>query len=295
VITFENGDYPEEPLTYADIVLKGWKIARRLREAGVGKGDTFALVMRNHPEFIYSLYAATAMGAVLLPIDPRTKGDRLKYVLKDSGTKGIIFSSEFMDNVTQTLEVMPHIKVVGVSYKAGINVPVTQAYPVLNEILEGPEAAPPDDRNDELNFPIEVIYTSGTTGDPKGVVLKGARLAPFSQLARFVWQYTPEDKLYTGLSLTHGNAQAVTMIPSLLLAIPSVFSRSFTKSRVWDVCRKYGCTTFSLLGGMMMAIHSEPRKPDDGDNPVRLVLSAGTPRVIWEAFEKRFNVLIHEW
>lgn len=44
-----------------------------------------------------------------------------------------------------------------------------------------------------------------------------------------------------------------------------------------------------------MGIYSEPRRADDADNPVRKVLSAGTPRSIWEEFEKRFNVKIHEW
>jgi acyl-CoA synthetase (AMP-forming)/AMP-acid ligase II len=295
VLTFENGDYPDEVVTYSDIVINGRKIANELKKADIKKGDTFALVMRNHPEFIYSLYAGTAIGAVMLPVDPRTKGERLNYVLTDSKSKGIIFSSEFMGNVTESLGTLPDVKVIGVAYKEGYDVPVTAKYPNLNEVLSGPEVRPPDDRNDDLNSPIEIIYTSGTTGDPKGVVLKGARLAPFGQMAKLVWQYTPEDKPYTGLSLTHGNAQAVTMIPSLLLGIPSVFSRKFTKSRIWDVCRKYGCTTFSLLGGMMMGIYSEPKRPDDADNPVRLVLSAGTPRDIWTGFENRFDVLIHEW
>jgi crotonobetaine/carnitine-CoA ligase len=295
VLTFENGDSPDEVLTYKDIVLNGRKIAKTLIDKGITKGDTFALVMRNHPEFIYSLYAATAIGAVILPIDPRTKGQRLQYVLADSKSKGIIFTSEFMDNVTEVLESLPDVTVIGVSYKAGMDVVVNENYPNLNDILSGPEVSPPDHRNYDTQLPIEIIYTSGTTGDPKGVLLKGTRLAPFGQLAQGVWQYTPEDKLYTGLSLTHGNAQAVTMIPSLFLSIPSVISRKFTKSRIWDICRQYGCTTFSLLGGMMMGIYSETPKPDDAENPVRLVLSAGTPKVIWEAFEKRFGVMIHEW
>jgi crotonobetaine/carnitine-CoA ligase len=295
VVTFENGDFPAEVLTYKDIVVAGRKLVRVLKNAGVGKGDSFALLMRNHPEFLYALYAATAIGAVMIPIDPRVKGPRLSYMLSDSKSKGIIVSGEFMENVREVLPGLPDLKVLGVAYKEGMNVAVSGEFPSLNEIYQGPEVGPPDIRSDDVAVPIEVIYTSGTTGDPKGVVVKGNRLSQFSQLALFVWQYTPQDKLYTGLSLTHGNAQAVTMVPSLMLNIPSVISTKFTKSRVWDICRKFNCTTFSLLGGMMMGIFSEPPKPDDADNPVRLVLSAGTPLPIWESFEKRFNVMIHEW
>jgi len=74
-----------------------------------------------------------------------------------------------------------------------------------------------------------------------------------------------------------------------------VLSRRFTKSRLWDVCRSHGCTTFSLLGGMATAIYSEPERPDDADNPVRFVISAGMPAAIWESFEKRFSLRIFEW
>jgi crotonobetaine/carnitine-CoA ligase len=295
IVTFENGDFSEEALTYSDIVIQGRKIAQQLIKANIGKGDTFALLMRNHPEFLYALYAATLIGAVIVPVDPRVKGDRLKFVLKDSKAKGIFFTSEFMENVTAALSGLPEVKVLGVAYKEGMNVSVNDQYPSLNEIYEGAEASPPDNRCDEISVPLEVIYTSGTTGDPKGVVLKGNRLSISTVLAQFVWQYTAEDKLYTGLSLTHGNAQAVTLLPSLMLSIPSVISSKFTKSRIWDICRQYGCTAFSLLGGMMMGIYSEPPKSDDADNPVRLVLSAGTPHAIWEDFERRYNVMIHEW
>ena len=295
VVTFENGNYPEEVLTYSDIVIRGRKIAHLLVRNGIGKGDAFALIMRNHPEYVYALYAATLTGAVMIPVDSRVRGDRLKYMLKDSKAKGVIFTSEFTDNVMNVVKDLPDVAVIGVSFKPGMERDGIDSLPLLNDIFEGPELPPPDQRNDDIAVPIEIIYTSGTTGDPKGVVVKGNRLGTYSQLALFIWQYTPADRLYTGLSLTHGNAQAVTLMPSLLLSIPSVVSVKFTKSRIWDICRKYGCTTFSLLGGMMMGIYSEPPKPDDADNPVRLVLSAGTPHAIWEDFERRFNVMIHEW
>jgi crotonobetaine/carnitine-CoA ligase len=83
------------------------------------------------------------------------------------------------------------------------------------------------------------------------------------------------------LSLTHDNAQNLTLSLSLHSGRPSVFSVRFTKTRLWETIRKYGCARFNLLGGMTMAIYSEPVKPDDADNPVRQVLSAGMPAAIW--------------
>ena len=295
VITFENGAYPDEVLTYGDIVLNGRKVTSLLQDSGIDRGDVFCLVMRNHPEFIYSLYAAAALGAIMVPVDPRIKAERLHYILNNSGSKGIIFSSEFIESVQGPLQTLPGVRVIGMVYKEGFETPVAEAYPNLNETLAGAEVPPPRTIKDDSNAPIEIIYTSGTTGDPKGVMVRGSRFLSFKHNAEIMWKHTPDDILYTGLSLTHGNAQGVTMIPSLYLSVPAVISRKFTKSRLWDVCRQYGCTTFSLLGGMMMGIYSEPPRPDDADNPVRVIISAGTPRDIWEAFEKRFNVLIHEW
>lgn len=76
VVNFENGSYPDEVLTYSDIVIRGRKIAHLLVRNGIGKGDAFALIMRNHPEYIYALYAATLTGAIMIPVDPRVMGDR---------------------------------------------------------------------------------------------------------------------------------------------------------------------------------------------------------------------------
>ena len=155
-------------------------------------------------------------------------------------------------------------------------------------------AAPVEGRIAGADDPLQILYTSGTTGDPKGVVFPNGRFGGFGVLG-LILGYRPDDRPYTGLSLTHGNAQAVTLGPSLYMGLRGVFSRRFTKSRLWDVCRRYGCTTFSLLGGMATAIYAEPRRPDDGDNPVRMVISAGMPRAIWQDFEARFGVQIFEW
>lgn len=107
--------------------------------------------------------------------------------------------------------------------------------------------------------------------------------------------YRESDRLYSGLSLTHANALQVTLAPALLGGQRVVFSRRFTRSRLWDITRKYGCTTFTLLGGMPTSIYAQAPTTKDADNPVRFVISAGMPATLWEKFERRFDVRILEF
>jgi len=295
VLTFDNSPHADEVLTYSGLVLQGRKLARALHKEGIGRGDIFSVLMRNHPEMVVSMYAATVLGAIVVPIDPRSKGEKLVYQIRNSNSKGVIFAAEFMGTMEDALAQLPDVKSLGVVYKDDFGVPVSARHPSLNEILDGAEVAGFSADFHAADAHYLIIYTSGTTGDPKGVRQRQSRLQAYATLGQVIWQYKPEDRLYTGLSLTHGNAHAVTLTPALYLAIPAVISRRFTKSRIWDICRAHGCTTFSLLGGMMMGIFSEAERTDDADNPVQVVLSAGTPRPIGEAFERRFNVRVHEW
>ena len=295
-LIFVNEDGSDEKITYLDIFENTNRLSHALLSAGIQKGDTFTLVMKNHPEFIYALFAALSIGAIAVPVDPRSKGRKLAFQINNTNSKGIIIGDQFMDNLDEISGDIENSPVIGVLYKKHHNVHHNSSWPVLNEIFESPKTDIPDRAVPyDPAIPAQIIHTSGTTGDPKGVVLKADRFMIYGLMANFIWQYQPDDKPYTGLSMTHGNAQSVTLLPSLAKGITAVISERFTKGRIWDICRQYGCTTFSLLGGMMSGIYNEPLRENDGDNPVKKVISAGTPAAIWKAFENRFRVQIHEW
>jgi crotonobetaine/carnitine-CoA ligase len=295
ILIFEKGDLGEDILTYGDIYENSNKIARMFLENGIEKGDTFAILMRNHPEFVYAMFGGPTIGAISVLIDPRTRGDRLRYVLNDSKAKAVIVSGECLPQLEEVLDDMPQIKLVCVAYREEQNVAVSSKYPALNEIIDQDTWDVVEQKIMDVRHPYQIIYTSGTTGDPKGVMLLNNRFGLMNLVTRLVWKYKPSDVIYTGLSLTHGNAHAVTLIPSLATEVKAVFSARFTKTRIWDISRKYGCTSFSLLGGMASGIFNVPATDKDGDNPVKTVISAGTPKAIWEDFENRFDVKILEW
>lgn len=295
VITFDNDRYPAETLDYKTLYEGSNKLSRALLDAGLTKGDKFGAMMCNHPELVYCMIAASTTGTVLVPLDPRTKGEKLAFQLNNSESKALVITSDLMEQFDSAKDSVEGLKVVLSLDKEGLDSSGSGGCQSLNEILEAPLKNRVENMVEAPNEPFQIIYTSGTTGDPKGVLCENLRFFLYTNLGRMIFGYKNDDVLYTGLSLTHGNAQAVTLSPSLGMGIKSVFSRKFTKSRLWDITRKYGVTAFSLLGGMMSGIYNEPEKPNDADNPVRMVCSAGTPRAIWESFEKRFDLKILEW
>ncbi len=296
VLTFECAGREDETRTFAELLDRGRRLAAVLSDRGLGRGDRFGLMMRNHPEFVEAMIAASLSGTVFVPIDPRMRGEKLGYTLRNSGSEAVVLADYNLRQWDEVRAELPDVRFVLAAETGEDDAPGVSDWPgveALGGVLE--EAKPADCRLDDAKAPLQIIYTSGTTGDPKGVVMDNGRFGLFSRLGELLFHFDRSDILYTGLSLTHGNAQAVTLGNAMGMGLPAVISRRFTKSRLLDICRKHGCTTFSLLGGMATAIYSEPEKPDDADNPVRMVTSAGMPPTIWEAFERRFGVDILEW
>lgn len=293
-LTFEN-EGEIETRSFRQLWENGQRVAAALKGLGLGKGDRFALLIQNHPEFVELMVASAILGTVMVPIDPRTRGAKLAYMLRDSAARGVICADYSLEGLLEALPDCPEL-----GWIATVGNPPAAPLPVRCERIADWLAAPLPEPPLPIAIrsaaePMQLMYTSGTTGDPKGIVIPHARFGAVSGHGEALFGYRPGDRPYTGLSLTHGNAQFVTLAPSLRMGLRAVISRKFSKSRLWDIVRAHGCTTFSLLGGMVTAIHAEPRRPDDADNPVRLVISAGMPSALWEDFAQRFRLEIFEF
>ncbi|MBF7731381.1 AMP-binding protein [Pseudomonas sp. N040] len=299
VLTVEGaGVRPDDTRTFAQLWEQGQRLASGLHQLGLRPGDKLGTLLANHAEFVELMVAAALLDLTLVPIDPRTKGDKLVYMLASVGCKAVVAGDYALNEV---IAVRPQIAslqwLIGLPTDEGkatveqlraINaIPYAElaAGPARPELLPG---ASPDSA-------LELIYTSGTTGDPKGIVMTHRRYVETARSLPAFFGFQADDRLYSGLSLTHANAQLITLGTALVNAIPCVLSRRFSKSRLWDITRQYGCTNFTLLGGMTTAIYAEPPKADDADNPVRSIISAGMPAAIWEDFARRFDVRLYEF
>lgn len=294
-VSIEDEEFVEEKRTAKQLLEKGLYLASALANVGMKKGDRFAIVMRNHPEFVEAMLASEILGTVFVPIDVRVQPERLAFMLNHTDCRGAIVSQEGLGNIN-ALEKWPETLewtwvIDGENSESGSI--VSSLENIVNQVSEK-NMLDDDVQPRSFDETMQMLFTSGTTGDPKAIQANYARFSTVGAMNPILG-LTSEDRPYTGLSLTHANAQLISLGYSFALGLSLVISHTFTKSRLWDIVLHYKCTTFNLLGGMATALFSEPEKPKDKEHNVRFVLSAGMPATMWAEFEERFNVNIFEF
>jgi len=285
-----GGAYLVEKRGYAGLWSHGQALARALVAQGMRPGDRLAVMMENHAAFVDAMVASSIVGTVLVPVDPRTRGRKLQYLLDFAKCRGALAGGYCVDAIEEVRLAAPTLEWIWTVGDAGRRGDHVRA---LADMVRPAGAEVPVATR--LDTPMLLVFSSGTTGDPKAFVATYERYAQKGTELRRQFGIEPTDRMYTGLSLTHGSAQNMSLGISLYNRIPLVFSRKFSKSRLWSIVRDFDCTTMVLLGGMFAALYAEPPSPLDARNPVRLIVGAGMPPALWEPFARRFGVAILEF
>jgi crotonobetaine/carnitine-CoA ligase len=104
----------------------------------------------------------------------------------------------------------------------------------------------------------------------------------------------PNDVLFTPLPLFHANALFLSTFAAYINKTRIVLAEKFSASRHWDICRRYGVTTFNMLGAMASILMKQPERTNDKEHHVARIYSAACPKELRAAFEKRFGVKLEE-
>lgn len=293
-VSIEDDKFVEENRTAGELLSNGLMLASALANAGMREGDRFALVMGNCPKFVEAMLASEILGTVFVPIDLRVQPERLAFMVQHTDCRGALVSEDGLSKIRK-LKAWPEPLEWAwvIDNESDYSTPPVASLNHIFQTVDKEKALSRSAKPRPFNDTMQMLFTSGTTGDPKAIQSNYQRFASVGALGAFLG-LTQEDRPYTGLSLTHGNAQLISLGYSFSMGLPLVISRTFTKSRLWDIVAHYGCTTFNLLGGMAAALFSEPGSPRDRQHNVRIILSSGMPALMWEEFEKRFNVKIFE-
>jgi len=155
----------DRKITYRELLQSVDKLATFLEDKGVKEDDKVALFLRNSAEFIYSIFAVSKIGAILVPINTFLKEDELTYILEDSGSSVLITSAihEKVVNNSKASSLCEFIVWEGKEEVEG------EKHLHFDDALSVELAK--EHRTRRLEDTAVIIYTSGTTGKPKGAML----------------------------------------------------------------------------------------------------------------------------
>jgi crotonobetaine/carnitine-CoA ligase len=84
------------------------------------------------------------------------------------------------------------------------------------------------------------------------------------------------------------------VISTLLTGARLVLDDRFSASTFWERMREEGVTSFNYMGTMLTVIAKQPPGPRDRDHDVTRCYGGACPPDLWEPFERRFGVRLHE-
>lgn len=210
----------DEKITYNDIRHAVDTLAAFLARKGVKKGDKVAFFLRNSPEFIYSIFAASKLGAIIVPINTFLKEDELSYILEDSGAS-VLIASSIHDKVVNSSKASTLCRFV---LWEGENPTQGEQHDAFDEALKTASSVPHTPT--ALEDAAVIIYTSGTTGKPKGAMLSHKNIFSNGASGMMHIKVTPKDRGIVFLPMFHSFTFTIAIMLPMYVGMSIVIIKS---------------------------------------------------------------------
>ncbi|MGY3016550.1 amino acid adenylation domain-containing protein/non-ribosomal peptide synthase protein (TIGR01720 family) [Pseudomonas sp. TE6283] len=244
-------------LSYAELDQQANRLARALRERGVGPQVRVGLALERSLEMVVGLLAILKAGGAYVPLDPEYPLDRLRYMIEDSRLGLLIGQRDLLD----TLGELP---------------PGVARWSLEDDAAS--LSAYSDAALDNLNLAQHqayLIYTSGSTGKPKGVVVSHGEIAMHCKAVIAEFGMRSDDCELHFYSINFDAASERLLVP--LLCGARVVLRAQGQWGAEEICQLVREQQVSVLGftpsyGSQLAQYLAGQ----GEQlPVRLVITGG--------------------
>ncbi len=173
-------------LSYAELDRAASRLATGLAGLGVGRGDRVSTLLPNDLDAVVSVYGVMRAGAVLSPLHPTVKREKLGHLLADAGSRALLTDAEHAETA-----------------RAGAGDAVT--------VIDKPREFGDETEGGLTPFglPLSVdlaaiIYTSGSTGEPNGVTLTHGNMTFVADSIVEYLRMQGEDRILCALPLSFG-------------------------------------------------------------------------------------------
>jgi fatty-acyl-CoA synthase len=253
------------------------RLASALEQAGIGRGDTVAVLLPNIPPMIEAHFGVPMVGAVLNTLNTRLDTSSILFMLKHGEAKVLIVDTEFADLAQRASLECPDLRIVSVDDVMPADPDRFARATDYEAFLQGgdPQFAwqPPPDEWDA----IALNYTSGTTGDPKGVVYhhRGAYLNALSNILE--WDMPKHAVYLWTLPLFHCNGWCFPWTVAARAGV-NVCLRKFDAKAVFDLIRSERITHYCGAPIVQSALANAPAQWREGiDHSVATMVAGAAP------------------
>ena len=263
------------------------KYAGFLKSQNIHKGDCFAILMDNSPDFLMLLLASFRVGSLAALINTTVSGEGLKHVIGISNVKLITAGASHLEKLSSALgdSDLKNIPIFGMEDNEKIPDQVEDIKKLSRQFSTFIPYQP------IMKDVAAYIFTSGTTGLPKAALVDHAKLVKGSFAGHFLcFNFNKNDRLYMTLPLYHSTGLILGWAASLRSGCPNVIKSKFSASDFWNDVKKYNVNKFIYVGELCRYLMNLPPSEGDKDNPITQISGNGLRPDIWESFQKRFNI-----
>ena len=184
----------EKEYSYADLSHRAQQLATFLINRGLQKGQFVGIYAHRSVEMIVGLLATLRAGGIYLPLDPAYPGERIAFMINDTGANYILTEQALVKQLPKTVADV---------------VLLDKDWP---QIEQAESATSPEIMPDDLAY---IIYTSGSTGQPKGVLVEHGIIANHCLDMADYYELTPEDHVLQFAALNF-DASLEQIFPTLI-------------------------------------------------------------------------------
>jgi acyl-CoA synthetase (AMP-forming)/AMP-acid ligase II len=220
---------------YGELVERVAAVGGGFRAAGLGPGDRVALLLPNSLGYVEAYLGALAAGLVVVPLNVRLVMEDYDHMLRDSGSRVLVTTTEFQQR-------MPSLGAV-----PGVTVVLADAGGLDGLAAQGPALSAPVARAGA--DPASLMYTSGTTGLPKAVVLTHDSWRSVAATAADVLGFSDGEVTLHVAPLTHG--AGFLFLPTLQHAGHNLLCRSYDPAGTLRAIDELGVNVMFLVPSMI--------------------------------------------
>lgn len=271
-VTFQG-----ETITYKELKNNVDQLAGSWQQMGFAKGERIGLMIRNHPDYIVSYYAAHALGLTVVQINPSYTVRELLQIVTDAEVSYILVDNKSTETVQQARDIYTFKAIMTSQIELKNEAEFVYRLPDLihsGEKLQQPTLV--DSRHD-----IAVIqYTGGTTGKTKGAMLTHENLITnvVQSFIMFREKMTPgRETVLTATPLYHVYAMTGAMNLAIYMGANILLVAKFKVDEVMPLIKEYQPTVFPGVPQMYNAFVNYPDAADYGLDGLRICACGSAP------------------